>query len=135
MRRNRIRAAAPETKPVRRIRLVVNLQHTSLPRQGPRPSFHSRQPAAPAEAGKLVPPTPEGPFGKTTRCTRLVLSAVDPGDPEHVGGAGGANRNTGGDDDPLTGFGNFFSMGDPHRLLHHIAKALDIAGVHAMDPP
>ncbi len=34
---------------------------------------------------------------------RIAVSAVDPGDSEHVSGARRAKRNTGRDDDPLAG--------------------------------
>src|SRR6516225_5994452 len=62
-------------------------------------------------------------------------SAIDPGDSEDVRCAGCAEWHTGGDDHALARLSDLLTMGDPHRLLHHIAKAFYVSGVHAVGTP
>src|SRR6516164_511147 len=63
------------------------------------------------------------------------ISAIDPGDPEDIRCPGGSKWHPSGNNDPLADLGDVLAVRDSYRLLHHVAKVLDVARVHAMRAP
>ncbi len=60
---------------------------------------------------------------------------TDIGDPEHVGGAGRAERQAGGDDQPVAGPAETFGADDAAGAVDHVVEIMRVIGDHAMQAP
>src|ERR1700739_787781 len=73
--------------------------------------------------------------GMKTQRSIERFSTIDPRDSEHICCTRSSEGDPGCDDHPFTRLGHLFAMRNADRLLHHIAKALNVAGMHAMCAP
>src|SRR3954451_4092904 len=67
--------------------------------------------------------------------SHIHLGRPDIGDAQHVGGAGGAERHAGDDDDALPGFGKAVAKRDAVGAVDHIVLVVRILRDHAMYAP
>ena len=73
------------------------------------------------------------PPARTSR--RRLLSLLDEGDPEHVGGARRAERHAGGDDDPLVGLGEALAERHLAGMVDHVLERVRLGTGDAVKPP